>query len=129
MEILKRENWWIWLLLTLFSGGASTIVLGALLGIFDKNAWYAKWHYWAIGFALFVFPATVMMIVFSIQMLCQTSAKLNVPGKELYLSPYLWLVALIVPLLGWFLIVIVLIYLEIATIINLYQGNAEKYIK
>lgn len=30
MKILKRENWWIWLLLTLFSQGSSTLVLGAL---------------------------------------------------------------------------------------------------
>ena len=44
MKILKRENWWIWLLLMLFSSGSSNIVLGALLDVYDKNAWYAnKW--------------------------------------------------------------------------------------
>ena len=42
MEILKKENYWIWLLLFFFSGGSSNLVLGALLDVFDKNAWYAK---------------------------------------------------------------------------------------
>ena len=127
MEILKRENWWIWLLLTLFSGGSSTIVLGALLGVFDKNAWYAKWYYWVIGLALFIFPFFVMVLVFIIQILCQTCAKLKVSGKEIYLSPYLWLIAFIVPILGWFAITVTLIYLNIASLMALYNGNAEQY--
>lgn len=127
MEILKRENWWIWLLLTLFSGGSSTIVLGALLGVFDKNAWYAKWYYWVIGLALFIFPFFVMVLVFIIQILCQTCAKLKVSGKEIYLSPYLWLIAFIVPILGWFAIIVTLIYLNIASLMALYNGNAEQY--
>ena len=129
MNILKRENWWIWLLLTLLSNGTSTLVLGALLGVFDKNAWYAKWYYWAIGLALFVFPAAVMYIIFNIEILCKTCAKLNVPGKEYYLSPYLWIIAIIVPFIGWITMFVTLVYLEIYTLVALYQGNGEKYIK
>src|SRR5574344_532783 len=43
MKILKKENWWIWLLLFIFSSGTSTLVLGALLDVFDKEAWYIRW--------------------------------------------------------------------------------------
>ena len=128
MNILKRENWWVWLLLTLFSGGSSTLVLGALLDVYDKNAWYAKWYYWVIGLVLFIVPFSVMLIVFNIQILCKTCAKLNVPGKELYLSPYLWLIAVIIPVIGWFVMIAAILYLEIATLISLYQGNGEQYI-
>jgi len=39
MNILKKENWWIWLLLLLFSNGTSPLVLGALLNVYNKDAW------------------------------------------------------------------------------------------
>lgn len=128
MNILKRENWWIWLLLLFLSGGSSTIVLGALLGIFDKDAWYAKWYYWVIGIALFMLPFAIMVIIFELEMLCKTCAKLDVPGKEYYLSPYLWLLGAIVPFIGWFAIAAVTIYLTVVSLVALYNGKAEKYI-
>ncbi len=129
MNILKRENWWIWLLLTLFSGGSSTLVLGAILGVFDKNAWYAKWYYWVIGLVLFIFPFYIMLVVFNIEILCKTCAKLNVPGKEYYLSPYLWVLALIIPVIGWLAMIASLVYLQVYTLVALYQGHGETYIK
>ena len=128
MKILKRENWWIWLLLMFFSQGSSPIVLGALLDVYDKNAWYAKWQYWVIGALCFIYPALVMACIFIIQILCQTAAKLAVPGKEIYLSPYLWIVGTIIPILGWICLAAGIIYLEVYTLIALYKGNAEKYI-
>lgn len=129
MEILNRKNWWVWLLLTIFSEGTSTLVLGALLGVFDKNAWYAKWYYWVIGLVCFVFPFAIMYVVFNIEILCKASAKLDVPGKEFYLSPYLWILAIIIPFIGWIAIIITLIYLIIAQLVALYQGKGEQYIK
>lgn len=128
MKILKRENWWIWLLLMLFSQGSSSLVLGALLDVYNKDAWYAKWQYWVIGAVCFVFPAAIMLSVFMIQILCQTAAKLEIPGKEIYLSPYMWILGVIIPFIGWFLVAAGIIYLEIYTLIALYRGNAEKYI-
>lgn len=128
MNILKRENWWVWLLLFLFSNGTSTIVLGALLDIYDKKAWYAKWYYWVIGFICFIFPGFIMITVFQLEILCKTCAKLNVPGKEYYLSPYLWLLCCIIPYLGWLILLAVILYLSIASLIALYQGNGEQYI-
>lgn len=128
MKILKRENWWIWLLLTLFSQGSSTFVLGALLDVYKKDAWYAKWQYWLIGALCFLFPVAIMTSIFSIQILCLTAAKLNVPGKELYLSPYVWVIGLIIPIIGWACLIAGLLYLEIYILVALYKGNAEKYI-
>ncbi len=128
MKILKRANWWIWLLLFLFSSGSSTLVLGALLDVYDKNAWYAKWQYWLIGILLFVFPAVIMFSIFHIEILCKTAARLHVGGHELYLSPYIWILLLIFPVFGWIFLFVMLFYLEIMTVVMLYKGAGEEYI-
>lgn len=152
MKILKRENWWIWLLLMLVSSGSNTFVLGALLDIYDKKAWYAKWKNWVIPTVIWLFiciltsisgmvdgnmvelfstillPAMLMYLVLYIQVLCQVSAKLNVPGKELYLSSYIWLICLIIPIIGWIMLIVMLIYLEVWPLVMLYRGEGEKYI-
>ncbi len=127
MKILKKENWWIWLLLFIFSEATSTIVLGALLDVYDKKSWYAKWKNWLIGLVLII-PFTIMIAVFNIEILCKTAAKLEVKGHELYLSPYIWLILIIIPFLGWILLAILILYLNIAILVNLYKGKAEKYI-
>ncbi len=128
MKILKKENWWVWLLLMLFSSGSSTLVLGALLDVYDKDAWYTKWQYWVIGFIALFLPFSIMLVVFNIEILSKTAAKLNVPGKEIYLSPYIWLALLIIPFLGWILLIVMLIYLYVWNIVMLYRGAGEKYI-
>lgn len=128
MKILKQENWWIWLLLFLFSGGTSTIVLGALLDVYNKEAWYAKWYYWVLGFVCFIFPFYIMMIVFMLTISTKVAAKLNVPGSEIYLSPYVWILCLIIPFIGWALLVVMYLYITIWTIVMLYRGNGEQYI-
>ena len=128
MKLLKRENWWIWLLLTLFTGSTNIIALGALLDCFDKNAWYANYKNWLIGFLCCFIPGIIMIYVFFIQILAQTAAKLEVPGKELYLSPYVWIICIIVPIIGWIMFAVMLLYIEIWTLVSLYRGNAEKYI-
>lgn len=129
MELLKRENWWVWLLLTLFSNGSSYICLGALLNVFDKKAWYANWKNWLIGFLCLFFPLVVMVIVFTIQITCQTAAKLNVKGSEYYLSPYVWLLLIVIPIIGWIILIVMCLYIIIWTLVALYQGNGEKYLK
>jgi len=129
MKILKKENWWIWLLLLLFSSGSSTIVLGALLDVYDKDAWYAnKWN-WIIAALCLLFPLMIMIIVFNLQITCQAAAKLGVKGSEYYLSPYVWLLLLIVPIIGWTLLIVLILYLEIWTLLALYQGAGNKYAK
>lgn len=129
MKILKKENWWVWLLLFFFSSGSSPMVLGALLDVYDKNAWYAKWQYWVIGLLLFVFPAMVMITIFTIQILCKTAAKLGVAGHEFYLSPYVWILLCIIPIFGWIFLIVMLFYLEIMNLVMLHRGAGEKYIE
>ena len=129
MNLLKRENYWIWIILLIFSNGASNIVLGALLDLFDKKAWYAKPKNWLLGFVCFIFPAFIMFIVLQIEMLCKVNAKLKTPGSELYLSPYVWIACLIVPIIGWILFFVTLLYLSIWPIVMIHRGNAEKFIK
>ena len=127
MELLKKENWWIWLLLLLFSSGSSVVVLSAILDSFDKKAWYAKWYYWVIGLVLII-PFTIMIYVFYIDMTCKAAAKLEVKGKELYLSPYIWIIMVIIPFIGWLAFIVLYLYLNIAILVKLKQGKGEKYI-
>lgn len=128
MKLLKRENWWVWLLLTLFTSGGSTLLLAALFDCLDENAWYAKWQNWLIGFLCFVFPVTIMIAVFSIDMTTKVAAKLKVSGTELYLSPFVWIICLIVPILGWLTFMIMYLYLIIMIVVKLKQGQGEKFI-
>jgi len=127
MNILKKENWWIWLILFLFSGGASTIVLGALLNLFNKNEWYAKISYWFIGFILII-PFSIMIAVLNLQITSKTAAKLDVKGSEYYLSPYIWIILLIIPIIGWLIFILLVLYLNINILVNLSKGKGEKYI-
>lgn len=128
MKILKKENWWIWLLLFLVSNGTSELVLAALLDVYDKNAWYAKWQYWLIGILCCFVPALIMLSVFQIQIMCQTASKLKVAGHELYLSPYVWIVCIIIPVIGWILLMVMLFYIQIMMLVMLYRGAGEEYI-
>lgn len=171
MKILKKDNAWIWLTLLLITMGTSTFVLGALLDVYDKKAWYYRWTeklpkwllktlfiIFILGYigvmvleSLFAFgiikpftiesnPFTlvlsllsliliVLILVFTIQILCKTSAKLNVQGKEIYLSPYIWLLCIIIPIIGWIVFIVLVLYLEIFNIVMLYKGEGEKFIK
>jgi uncharacterized membrane protein YhaH (DUF805 family) len=127
MKILKKENWWVWLLLLLFSQGSSNFVLGALLDVYDKKAWYTRWYIWVIGLVLII-PFGVMITVFTLQILSKTAAKLDVKGSEYYLSPYIWIILIIIPFIGWIAFAALTLYLEIAILVKLHAGNGEKYI-
>ncbi len=129
MSLLKRNNWWLWILLGIGSAGVSIFFLGALLEVFDRKAWYAKWYYWALGIILFFFPAAVMLVIFYLQTLTSVCKKLEVPGAEIYALPYAWLICIIVPIIGWVLLIILLIYVHIWCLVKLYQGKGEKYLK
>ena len=127
MKILKKENWWVWLLLLLFSQGSSNFVLGALLDVYDKKAWYTKWYIWVIGLILII-PFGVMITAFTLEILSKTAAKLDVKGSEYYLSPYIWIILIIIPFIGWIAFAALTLYLEIAILVKLNNGNGEKYI-
>lgn len=128
MNLLKRENYWFWIIMYFIGNGISMMVLGALLNVYDKDAWYANWKNWLIGLLLFVFPVFIMFAVFMIQITVTVAAKLNVPGKEIYLTPYFWIICLLIPIIGWFAMGALSLYLSIMIIIQLYNGEGEQYI-
>jgi hypothetical protein len=128
MDLLKKENWWIWLIIFLVAGNIYPFILGALLNVYKKDAWYTNITYWMIGFLFFIIPGFIMFWVFSIQTLATVAAKLNVEGKEFYLSPYIWILLAIIPILGWISMGVLTFYLQIMILINLKNGDAEKYI-
>ena len=169
MNILKKENWWIWLILAIFTGGSASLVLAALLGVYDKDAWYIRWTkkcskkiiIAAVAALIILFIYSTISIItldykeelvpseiplslsivsliysaigiiatiFTIQILAQTNAKLKTPGSEIYLSPYIWILCIIIPILGWIMLAVMLIYLSFWYIVMLYRGSGEKYI-
>ena len=164
MKLLEKENWWIWLILAFLSGGTSVLVLGPLLDVYDKDAWYYRWGqklpkplliigiilfgmtalistfcfpYLSsfdfhdinpfVAFITFILSAIYMMIetiliVFQIQIACEVNAKLGTPGSEIYLSPYIWILGLIIPIVGWILVIVMVFYLQIWYLVMLYRG-------
>lgn len=128
MDLLKRENWFLCLFLNFITGGLSSFFLAIFIGCYDENAWYAKWQYWVFGGLCFIFPAIIMFFVFLIQIECSVASKLEVSGSDIYNTPYSWILCIIVPVVGWILLVVMIIYLFIWTHIKLKQGYGEKYI-
>ncbi len=127
--LLKKDKWWVWLISTLFGGFVAYFLLGFLLDVYNKDAWYAKWQNWVLSLILFVFPFFIMFVVFDLVVTSKICAKLEVPGTEIYLSPYIWLFLLIVPIIGWILLMVLIVYLKIWIVVMLYRGYGEKYEK
>lgn len=128
MSLLKKDNWLVCLFLMIFSQGLFAFVLAYFMKLYDKNAWYTKWQYWVFGALCCFFPIFIMFIVFNIQINVKLAESLGVKGKEIYTSPYAWILCLIVPVVGWSLLFVMMIYIEVFTIIELYKGSGEKYI-
>lgn len=129
MSLLKRDNWFICLLLTIVSEGFFYLAIASLMKLYDKDAWYANYRYWLFGFLCLLFPGFIMLIVFTIQMTCKVAQSLKVPGSEIYNTPYTWILCMIIPVVGWSMLIVMFIYIELWSIIMLYRGNGEQYIK
>ena len=114
MNLLKKENWWMWLLLFVITGGSAFIFLGYLLGCFDKKAWYNKPKNWIMGLVILVLPFIVMMSIFTIEMTCKSAKKLDVSNSEIYLSPVILLLMLCIPIIGWVIFIATIIYLVVS---------------
>ena len=129
MNILKKEYWWLWLVMGILSSFTSYILLGYLLGCFDKNAWYGKPKNWIIGALCLFFPFAIMGLIFIIEMTCKSAFKLGVAGKEIYLSPVIWLLLFCIPIIGWLAAIFLALYVTIFPLIELRNGIGEKYIE
>lgn len=112
MVKLRKRYFWIYLILNVITLGLFTFYIAYKLDLYDKDAWYHRWYYWVLGFILGIFPALVMFLVFSVKMGCLVSARLKVPGEEIYLQPYVWIVSLIIPILGWTVFIILYFYVH-----------------
>lgn len=128
MTLLKRNYWWFWLLLNIITSSISNLFLGKILKVYEKNAWYTKWYYWVLGIMFGIFPALIMLSILIIEVTVKISVKLEVPGQKIYALPYPWLIAFIIPIIGWTIFIIMLIYINIMYIIKLFQRKGEQYI-
>ena len=129
MSIIKQKNWIISLIFMLTVPHIYILLLAYMLDLFDEKAWYFKWQYWFFGTVCLVFPAVIMFVIFEVQMLVKVAQKLNVPGGEIYNTPYSWIICIIVPVIGWILLSVMYIYLCIWTAIMIKNGESEKYVK
>lgn len=129
MNLLKRKNWWICALFQIVTFGLFTFVLASYLNVYDEDAWYQDWRYWFFAGLCFVFPIIIVALVFGVQIVCQMAAKLEVPGNEIYATPYSWIICIIVPVIGWVLLLVMYIYIMLWSIVMLAKGIGEKFIE
>ena len=111
MSILKRDYWFICLLLMILTGGFYAFPLAYALNLYDRKAWYFNKKYWIFGAISLIFPVFIMLLVFYVQILVSVNKKLKTPGKEIYVTPYTWILCIICPVLGWVLLLTMIIYL------------------
>lgn len=129
MSLLKRKNWPIILIMGIITNSIFIFVVAYMLDLYDKKAWYMKWQYWVIAGLCLFFPVLLLAVVLEVHMLCKIASKLNIPGSEIYNTPYTWILCIIVPVIGWIMLLVMYIYLNVFIIAKLCQGEGEKYIK
>jgi len=129
MSLLKKENWWVNLLFTLACQGLYPLVLAHYLKVYNEDAWYQNWRYWFFSGLCFIFPMIVLFLVFLVQITCEVASKLKVPGEEIYNTPYSWIICMIVPIIGWALLLVMYLYITIWSVVMLARGIGEEYIK
>lgn len=129
MKLLKKNNWWKNLLLTVACQGLYPLYLAHLLKVYDEDRWYQNWRYWFFAAICFVFPIAVVFLVFLIQITCEVAAKLKVPGSNIYNTPYSWVLCIIVPIIGWALLIVMYLYITIWSVVMLARGIGEEYIE
>lgn len=119
----KKYGIW-WLFLTFITFGLNIFYLAYLLDLYDEDAWYSNYKYWFAGLFLII-PGILMMCFFIIQMTVKVSAELNVPGKEIYSSVYLWILLFIIPFLGWTTLMLMAAYITIMPSVQIIRGKAN----
>lgn len=128
MKNLNKEQWTKQFFMTILTLGISNLFLAKKIGAYDEEAWYTKPLYWVLAFLCFIFPLPIMFMVFYFTITTHVCEKLNVPYKEIYLSPYVWLLCLGVPIIGWSLFCVMSIYVIFWPVVMIHRGEGEKYI-
>ena len=122
MNLLKKNNFWIYLTLNIITFGVFNLYIANKLNLKDEDAWYSKWPYWFFGTCCLVFPVIIMFIIYVIQMNCKVCSKLKVSGSNIYDIPYSWILFIIVPVIGWIFLIIMYLYVIIMPSIKVLQG-------
>lgn len=116
---MNKKLWWLYLILSIITFGIFDLFLAYKLDLYDKDAWYSKWQYWFFGTVCLIIPVFIMFIVFVVQMMCKTASKLEVSGSTIYNVPYSWILFIIIPIIGWSLLIIMYLYVLIMPSIKL----------
>ena len=125
MKLLDRKYGLFWLILSILTLNISNIFLGKLLNVYENDAWYTKWYIWVLGILLGFLPGLVMFLVFNIQTNVKIACKLGVTGSDIYGYPYVWILCIIIPIIGWSIFIILYIYIYVWIMIKLFQGKGE----
>ena len=118
---MKIRHPFLWLILGILTCNISILFLGKKLKVYKKDGWYTKWYYWALGSIFGIFPALIMLAIFIIQTNVKVCALFGVGGKEIYTLPYVWIGLLIIPVIGWVLFIVLLLYIYIMYLIGLFS--------
>ena len=118
---MKIKHPILWVILSIITCNISILFLGKKLKIYNQNAWYTNWYYWVLGAIFGILPALIMLCILIIQTNVKICALFNVGGKEIYTLPYVWIGLLIIPIIGWTLFIILLLYIYIMHLIGLFS--------
>ena len=125
--MLKKKNWFIVLILNVLTLGLFNFALAFKLDLYKEDEWYNKWQYWFFASLCLIIPVFVLLIIFLIEMIVRIAVKLKVDGENIYASPYSWIICVIVPVIGWALLITMLLYIMIFTVVALKEGKGEVY--
>lgn len=125
--MLDRKKWFSCLILNIISLGLFTFYIGKKLKVYDKDEWYSSIVLWIVSFLGGIIPFIVLFIIFYIKIGIKVSQKLEVPLESIYMYPYIWIISLIIPVFGWAIFVLLVIYVHIWYVIYLKRGNGEMY--
>lgn len=120
--MLKKENWFIYFIMMIFTFGGYIVIPASQLKLFQKDKWYSNYKYWLFGSLSLVFPVFIMLVILIIEMTVEVALKLKVDGSNIYGNPYVWIGLLIVPVVGWVLFLVMYIYLHFYIVINIKKG-------
>lgn len=126
--LLKKNNWWLYLILNVFSLGLINFVVADQMNLYDKNAWYSNKKYWIIGTISLIIPALLMFTIFLIEMSVKVATNLEVDGYKIFNSVYTWILCLIIPIIGWIILIVMYLYINVFSAVFIYYGKGERFI-
>ena len=126
--LLKKNNWWLYLILNILTLGLINFVVADQMNLYDKNAWYSNKKYWTIGIIFLIIPVFIMFTIFLVQMSVKVATNLEVDGYKIFNSVYTWILCLIVPIIGWIILIVMYLYINVFSAVFIYYGKGERFI-